>query len=697
MLREGTPQNNVTLHAAKWYVQAGLSVIPVRPDGSKAPAVTTWEPFQERLPTQDELHRWFAAGRRGVAIVGGIVSGNLECIDFDHDALQIFAAWSELIESEAPGLIARLSVAKTPKPGFHVRYRCPDVVIPGNTKLAEDPAGPAKERTLIETRGEGGYALAPGCPAECHATRRTYEHHSGPKLSQIQPISASEREILWRCARSFDRAFARQAPGPRGGGNRPGEDFNRRGPAWEEILEPHGWTKVREAYGKAYWRRPDKDMGWSATTGYCTGKDGAELLAVFSSNAAPFEVPPSKPCGCYSKFVAFALLNHRGDFKAAAKELAQRGYGDPAHERNGYSCGNTRGNAPGQGGTAPEHVQPDGELGTLLSAVKPETVSWLWPGRIPYGKLTILDGDPGLGKSVLTLTLAALVTRGWSMPFEDREPGVDRDPAGVVLLSAEDGLDDTIRPRLDAAGADVERVLALDRIPEGAAFRLPVLPQDAIFIKEAVRRVEAKLVIIDPLTAFLGGDTNTHRDQDVRRALYPLYLLAQQTGAAFVVVRHLNKAAGTNPLYRGGGSIGIIGAARSGLLVAKDPDNPDRRILASTKCNLAKLPPSLAFDLSQAENGALRIGWIGESVHTAESLLAAPRDDEDKSAVQEAVEVLRAILENGPVPCEQVKKDARKAGVFNRTLYRAKDLLQVKSKRLDFGGPWRWYLPGKVP
>jgi hypothetical protein len=356
-----------------------------------------------------------------------------------------------------------------------------------------------------------------------------------------------------------------------------------------------------------------------------------------------------------------------------------------------------KGSADYQSGTAPE---PELALGTVLSTVKAEPVAWLWPSRIPLGKLTILDGDPGLGKSVLTLSLAAAVTRGWAMPLEPREPGDEpdvREPAGVVLLNAEDGLEDTIRPRLDAAGADVERVLALDKIPDGDGFRLPVLPQDMLYIKLAVRRMGAQLVIIDPLTAFLGADTNTHKDQDVRRALYPLAVLAQETGAAVVVVRHLNKAAGSNPLYRGGGSIGIIGAARSGLLVAKDPDNPDRRIVASTKCNLAKLPPSLAFDLGTAANGALRVGWIGESTHTAESLLAAPRDDEDRDAVQEAVEVLMEILAKGPVEAEAVKKDARKAGVSQRTLYRAKAVVKVRSQRLTFGGAWHWLLPCQAP
>jgi len=162
-------------------------------------------------------------------------------------------------------------------------------------------------------------------------------------------------------------------------------------------------------------------------------------------------------------------------------------------------------------------------------------------------------------------------------------------------------------------------------------------------------------------------------------------------------VRHLNKMTAGNPLYRGGGSIGIIGAARSGLLVAKDPDDPNGRVLASTKSNLAKLPISLAFDLSKAEDGALRLGWKGESTHTAESLLAAPRDDEDRDALGEATDVLRTILESGTTSAPEVTRDARKAGVSEITLKRAKARLGIRSRKVGFGnaGVWHWYLPSQ--
>jgi hypothetical protein len=223
------------------------------------------------------------------------------------------------------------------------------------------------------------------------------------------------------------------------------------------------------------------------------------------------------------------------------------------------------------------------------------------------------------------------------------------------------------------------------------------LPDDAPCILTAARNIKAGLIIVDPLTAYLSQYINSHRDADCRRALWPLAELAKETGAAVVVIRHLNKVGGNNPLYRGGGSIGIIGAARSGLLVARDPDNPDRRVLASTKCNLAKLPTSLSFAL-EPQDGALRIGWIGPSTHTAESLLAVPKEDEDRDAVADAVEVLREILASGPVPAKAAIAEARKAGVVEKTLRRAKAMLGVKSRKQTFsGGGWLWYLPGHAP
>jgi RecA-family ATPase len=215
----------------------------------------------------------------------------------------------------------------------------------------------------------------------------------------------------------------------------------------------------------------------------------------------------------------------------------------------------------------------------LLSEVEPERVEWLWPRRIPSGKITVLDGDPDNGKTVLTVDLAARVTAGLDLP--DDTP---TEAAGAVIVSAEDGAADTIRPRFDAADGDPTRACLLgDEEPLA-------IPGDIPRLERAVRQVEAALVVIDPIMAFLSGDVNSNGDQDVRRALTPLKQMAERTGAAIVLVRHLNKTPGGNPLYRGGGSIGLIGAARSELVVGRHPDDDELRVLAGQKNNLS-LPP----------------------------------------------------------------------------------------------------------
>jgi len=328
--------------------------------------------------------------------------------------------------------------------------------------------------------------------------------------------------------------------------------------------------------------------------------------------------------------------------------------------------------------------------GKLLSEVEPERVEWLWPGRLPLGKLAVLDGDPGLGKSAMSLDVAARVSAGLELPDGQR-----CEPAGVVLLSAEDGLADTIRPRLDAAGADTQRVVALSTVPDGKTERSLSIPEDLPAVERAIRRVGASLVVVDPIMAFLSGNTNSHKDQDVRRALAPLAKLAERTGAAILIVRHLNKASGGNTLYRGGGSIGIIGAARSGMVVAEDPNDPERRILAQNKQNLSNLAASLVFTVQTAPNGAARVVWCGQSELNASQILRAPLDEEEKSSLSEAKEFLQDELKEGPMGAKQVKNNAHQGDISQRTLKRAKADLGVKSTK-EADGSWTWSLPKKA-
>jgi RecA-family ATPase len=220
------------------------------------------------------------------------------------------------------------------------------------------------------------------------------------------------------------------------------------------------------------------------------------------------------------------------------------------------------------------------------------------------------------------------------------------------------------------------------------------IPDDIPIIERGIRQVGASLVVIDPLMAFLGGSVNSHKDQDIRRALAPLAKMAERTGAAVVIVRHLNKATGGSALYRGGGSIGIIGAARSALLVAEDPEDESRRVLASLKHNLTEPAPSLRFAITTAGNGAARVEWQGETTFGAHDLLRAPADDEEKSALSEAMDFLRDELGEGPMTANTVKENARKADITGATLKRAKQALKVKSEK-EGDGSWSWHLPGK--
>lgn len=341
--------------------------------------------------------------------------------------------------------------------------------------------------------------------------------------------------------------------------------------------------------------------------------------------------------------------------------------------------------APAWEPKADDALKPSGLV--MLDTVEPEPVEWLWAGRIPLGKLTIIDGDPGLGKSTVALDIVARVSKGLLMP--DGSTGIE---GGAVIISMEDGLAGTIVPRLKVAGAHLSKIAALRAVHDkDGKPRIPTV-EDIEAIKRACERVRARIVVVDPLMAHLNGNVNSWRDQDVRGALTPLCKLADELGIAVIVVRHLNKTSGVQAIYRGGGTIGIIGAARCAFLVAKDPEDETRRIFAGVKNNLALLPPSLSFAIEGAEN-ASRVSWGGISDHRADALLAIPSSPEERTALDEAKKFLKDLLANGPVETKGVQKEAKAAGIAERTLDRAKETLRVKAQKRNFAGGWEWVLP----
>ncbi len=339
-----------------------------------------------------------------------------------------------------------------------------------------------------------------------------------------------------------------------------------------------------------------------------------------------------------------------------------------------------------------------------LCDVQPEPVRWLWPGRIPLGKLTLLVGDPGLGKSLVSLDLAARVSKGQLWP--DGAQAIEA--SGVVLLSAEDDPADTIRPRLDAAGADVERITALTAVaqydPEsGAEFHKAFSLQRHVPVMETAigRTPDCRLVVIDPISAYLGS-VDSHRNAEVRGLLTPLADLAARLGVAIVAVTHLRKNTDGPALYRAMGSLAFVGAARAVWLVTKDKDDPRRRLVLPVKCNNAPDDVlGMAYRIDGGPNAAPTIDWEPDPVKLSadEALATSCADEGRRSAREEAVAWLEDMLGAGPVPAKAMLAAAERDGIKPRTLDRARAELGVVPEREGFAGQgrWVWRLPHRAP
>lgn len=352
---------------------------------------------------------------------------------------------------------------------------------------------------------------------------------------------------------------------------------------------------------------------------------------------------------------------------------------------------------------------PKARHAVSMTEVESRPIEWLWAGRIPLGKLTIVDGDPGLGKSVITnADIAARVTLGKPMPDGDEGIGI---PKPVVLVVAEDDLSDTVRPRLEAAGADLAYVftIPIKRNTKGQIIPL-VIPDDLIRLQETVEDVDATLVVIDPITAFLGEQVNSHNDASVRKALGPLKELAEDTGAAVVMIRHLNKSGDAKALYRGGGSIAFSGSARSGLMVEGIPDDAEGWCgLAQVKGNLSRRTKTLLYRIVSAQVSQPDfpfdvpvVEWGGESDLSADQLFQKKDARKHAPEREEAKQFLMALLRKNPTPAGEVKKQAAQAGHSWVTVKRAStELGVIKEPVREEGGKraikaWLWSLPEGV-
>ena len=308
-----------------------------------------------------------------------------------------------------------------------------------------------------------------------------------------------------------------------------------------------------------------------------------------------------------------------------------------------------------------------------MSEIQSKEVAWLWYPFIPYGKLTIIQGDPGDGKTTLVLNIAAKLSKG---------EGLDSDmkltePLAVIYQSAEDGLADTVKPRLEAAGADCENISVIDESKKS----LSMIDER---LEEAIIKTKAKLLILDPIQAYLGGNMDMNRANEARDMTKKLAALAEKYQCAIVLVGHMNKAAGNKAAYRGMGSIDFFAVARSVLLVGRVEGEENIRAVVQIKNNLAGFGHPKAFELS--EDGFL---WLGDYEITADEVLGGIAPKANK--LEQAKRLLRKLAEtNNAMQSNEIFNLAEEQNISRRTLENAKKELGVRAKRIN--NSWYWEL-----
>jgi hypothetical protein len=649
--------NNKVLRRAEQLWRLGFSIVPVKRDGSKRVALSRWEQYQERRCSRRDLQSWFDNDSPfAIGIICGEVSGNLEILDFDDESL--IEPFEELLKSESAALLQKLILVETGSGKRHYIYRC--VSPPGKRRvLAYNPPtkGRKKGRVAIESRADGCMTIAAGSPADTHPSGSPYRRIGGPRFADIHTLSNAERRQLFRLCRSLtrwveddkkrakDKVFPTDSPIDV---TRPGDHFNEVAEWGKDILEPIGFELVREDHdGSQYWLRPGGSHAWSVRTGL-KSRNGRDLMRVYSTDTEYFE-----PDRSYDKFAAYAAVYHRDDLSAAAADLARQDFGQGAEHEDAERADRI-------------HV-------CSFLQIKSRKVRWVWRRRIPLGKLTVLSGDPSAGKTLTLCDLSARISTGTEFP-----DGAACRQGDVLILSCEDDAEDTLKPRLEAHGADLTHVHFLTvAMPEGEYEQLDISRHLSPMSRVLTEYPKARVMIFDPLTAYLGSiDSNSNTE--VRRVLAPLCDLAREHRVAVIGVSHLTKKE-TRAVARTLGSMAFVAAARANWIIVRDAKDCDRRLFLQAKNNLADAS-GLAFRIVDG-----RVEWEPDPVFDDVDI-ASQQNRANPREIAEAF--LERELQHGPQPAKDLLRKATDRGIRLRTLRRAKKDLGVRSRAFEGQSHW---------
>lgn len=481
-------------------------------------------------------------------------------------------------------------------------------------------------------------------------------------------------EFLFEAARRLNRKAATAARGTsapsNGAGKRPGDDFCRRS-TWADILEPHGWTPVREYSGKIYWRRQGKDAGHSATTGHCHTESRGDLLYIFSCNALPLEMDKS-----YSKFEAYAVLNHGGDFAAAARDLGQKGYGEQTEKYSFKRAGESSEQTP-EGSEQTDHSPNDsGEeitaddvatIDDLISAGS--AVQWAWEGWIPNGVLTAIAAPGGTGKTRFCADLLRRIKNG--LPWPDGQPMTLSSDAIVLWVVADNHHDEMVTLSQKFGIKDNIRINAPKTDPY-AGVTLESL-EDYADLEARIKAVKPVFVIID--TVGNSTDKNLSRQEDAKAFYWPLQIIARRYRTCVLCLTHLNAT---------GQFLGrrVLEKVRLAIRLEQPDDNDDRRRVEVVKSN-SKRPDAIGMTMGDCGN---------EYDKTPPAKCEGGSDGpaaKKNTKIAECADWLLKLLGKGERRVSNTRTEAEAAGFNAKCLYAAKDRAGVEEYEIQGRKWWR--------